>query len=385
MTRNQIAALLLASLLLSGCDDAALRTWNKLFGEKGKSTHVSPPPSAAPARASTRAPATASTPLPPSTTAPLAATAEAKQPAVSAPQATQAFEFAPANAGATRFGDTCSFPGLQLPANTRVYAAGAYSGRTLDYQIDQSGHSATRIDVAVNSPSAPVVLLLGAYEPTVWSVGWSRGSKILAVLVSGYHRQAITGLNADVPVLISSYDNKGPCGYFYVRDENSSSLNPMAKRVFSRPIDRVYSAADGQVLIGDDLTNSAGLVTAKGSSIDAFRDRNAPLAGEAGINEALRKGVLREATTVDLQAWTDALAAAQARPPVTGHSLPGAPQLIPNAYVVRRAFEFPAGLYGANAITVIVPKGIPSPTGNGGHSQVYNYNTLTCIGLACPR
>ena len=90
---------------------------------------------------------------------------------------------------------SCEFRNLQLPTEVSVFATGSYAGRKLDWQIDQSGHSATQIDVAVNHPNQPVVLILGAYEPTIWNIGWSKGTTILAVLVSGYHRQALAGLD----------------------------------------------------------------------------------------------------------------------------------------------------------------------------------------------
>jgi hypothetical protein len=76
----------------------------------------------------------------------------------------------------------CKFTGLDLPADFAVLAGGEYSGRRLDFQIDQSGHQATQMDVVVNYTAKPVVLILGAYEPTIWSIKWSRGTKILAVL-----------------------------------------------------------------------------------------------------------------------------------------------------------------------------------------------------------
>ena len=66
----------------------------------------------------------------------------------------------------------CAFPDLKLPEKFAVYAAGAYSGRKISFQIDQSGHDGTQIDVAANSPEKPIVLLLGAYEPTIWNIGW---------------------------------------------------------------------------------------------------------------------------------------------------------------------------------------------------------------------
>ena len=60
-----------------------------------------------------------------------------------------------------------------------VFASGGYSGRTLDFQIDQSGHQATQFDVVVNSPTKPAVLMLGAYEPSIWNISWTPKTKIV--------------------------------------------------------------------------------------------------------------------------------------------------------------------------------------------------------------
>jgi hypothetical protein len=43
----------------------------------------------------------------------------------------------------------------------------------------------------------------------------------------------------------------------------------------------------------------------------------------------------------------------------------------------------PAGLYGANAATFFVPKGVARPSGQLGHSKIYDFNTMTCVGLTC--
>lgn len=53
------------------------------------------------------------------------------------------------------------------------------------------------------------------------------------------------------------------------------------------------------------------------------------------------------------------------------------------AYVVRRAMTYPSGLYGAHAVTFVVPKGVPRPRGEPGHSAVYDFNTLSCVGPGC--
>lgn len=241
---------------------------------------------------------------------------------------------------------TCSFADLKLPADVAVYAAGAYSGRTLGFQIDQSGHEARQIDVTVHSPNQPVVLMLGAYEPTVWNVGWSGKTKILAVLVGGYHRQAIAGLEPDTPRINSSYDNRGPCGYFYVTPDNLAPLNPLAKRVFERPVDMVFPAVKGKVLVGTPLAVGTPLVTSSSVRPESFRDTTAPLAGPAGVADAVRKGLLRKATAADADAWADAVL--QNSPP--------------------------------RDIPPVAGQGVPKPDGNPGHCGVYDFNTLSCQG-----
>lgn len=281
----------------------------------------------------------------------------------------------------------CGFSGLALPAEYSIFAAGAYSGRKIAFQIDQSGHEGTQIDVAVNSPGKPVVLMLGAYEPTIWNIGWSTGTNILAVLVSGYHRQAVAGLEKDTPLLNSSYDNRGSCGYFYVSNDNLTALNPMARRVFGRSVDMVFPAEKGRVVIGEPLRADTDLVTSPDVSPASFHDKDAPVAGPAGLEDAVRKGYLRKATAEDADAWVDALMQNQPQrdvPPVAGKDISKPPRPhMHNAYVVLKPFTYPAGLYGGNSATFLIPKGVPRPDGNPGHSAVYDFNTLHCQGALC--
>lgn len=281
----------------------------------------------------------------------------------------------------------CGFPELRLPADFSVFAAGAYSGRKISFQIDASGHEGTQIDVAVNSPGKPVVLMLGAYEPTIWNIGWSKGTTILAVLVSGYHRQAVAGLEKHVPRLNSSHDNQGPCGYFYVTGDTLSALNPMAKRVFGRPVEMVFPAEKGRVVVGESLRSDTKLLTSPDTTPTSFHDKDAPIAGPAGLEDAVRKGVLRKATVADADAWADAVIQNSPQrdiPPVAGKGIPKPPRPATyNGYVVLKSFTYPAGLYGGNSATFLIPKGIPRPDGNPGHSAVYDFNTLNCQGPLC--
>ncbi|TNF56120.1 MAG: DUF2339 domain-containing protein, partial [Burkholderiales bacterium] len=89
--------------------------------------------------------------------------------------------------------DACSRFRENLPTDFLLLAGGAYQGRKLGFQIDSSGHEATGFDVVVNQPGRPVVLVLGAYEPSVWQIRRNAGTRIVGVFVTGYHRQAVAG------------------------------------------------------------------------------------------------------------------------------------------------------------------------------------------------
>jgi hypothetical protein len=280
----------------------------------------------------------------------------------------------------------CGFPGLKLPANVSVIAAGAYSGRKISYQIDQSGHEGTQIDVTINNPDKPVVLMLGAYEPTIWNVSWSRTTKILAVLIGGYHRQAVAGLDKSTPLLVSSYDNKGPCGFFYVTPDDQASLNPLSQQVFGRTVDSVYYAINGVVEVGKPMGGVAPIQSAD-TTPESFYDKNAPIAGPAGLEAAVRIGLLRKATLADAEAWDEALtknSPQRSVPTVAGDVVPKAPtRPFFNGYVVLQPFTYPSGLFGGHSAQFLIPRGVPKPSGDPGHSAVYDFNSLVCQGALC--
>jgi len=155
----------------------------------------------------------------------------------------------------------CGFYGLAFPENLAVFASGAYRGRQTDFLIDSTGHQATRYDIAVNSPGRPVALVLGSYERALWNIGWTDGTKIAAVLVTGYHNQVVAGLPRETPVLVSTYETRGLCGYAYVAETELPKLNPLSRRVFGKAVDMVYPAKDGKAVVGDPLPAGAKLIT----------------------------------------------------------------------------------------------------------------------------
>jgi hypothetical protein len=293
----------------------------------------------------------------------------------------------------------CSFLDKKLPKDTIVVAAGSYSGRKLNFQIDQSGHEATQFDVAVHSDK-PVALLLGAYEPTVWSIGWTKGTQIVAVYATGYHRQAVAGLPKGTPIITTSQSGQGSCGYNYIgSDSGLEWVNPKSRQVFGLEASRVYNkAANGLLDIVESTRAKTDYVTSPDIKPESFRDLKAPLAGTAGLEAAVAKGLLRPVTAADIEtvkAHYRANAAQSATrrpdiPPVAGAAPNAAPEVkIPSittyrGYVVLKPLVFPAGLYGGNMATFIVPKGVSAPTGNPGHSTVIDLNkAASCTGVGC--
>lgn len=282
--------------------------------------------------------------------------------------------------------ESCRFSGVDFE-NSVIYAAGELSGRSLDFQIDQSGQMATQMDVTVHSPDKAVILMLGAYEPTIWNIKWSKQTKISAVVASGYHRQAIAGLAASVPTLISTQHGNEPCGYFIVSEQELKYLNNHSRKMFGRGVDKVFFAKRGRVHVGEKLPTGTRLLTSSAVTPRSYYNQGAPLAGPTALKDAVRRGHLRRATQDDVWKWNDAIAEKMKNEDI--------PTVHPNgqskrfkvdvsiAYVVLKPFKLPAGMYGGNMAQFYVPKGVAFPSGELGHSTIYDFNTLTCTGSLC--
>lgn len=283
---------------------------------------------------------------------------------------------------------TCGFDEVEFPDDFFVLASGAYKGVVQNNQIDQSGHRATRFEIVVNSTDKPAVLILGAYEPSIWNISWTKGTHILAVLVTGYHRQVLAGLPADTPVLNSSYDNRGPCKYLYMAEKNLHKLNPLSEKVFNKKVNKVVFAKSGYAVLGRKLSRNSNLFTSKDTPPEKFIDGSKPRAGKDGIRDAISKGVLRPVTRADLHNWAKqkaAISKSDDLPPVeNGNPLKAyMPRRSHNGYVILKKFTIPAGLYGAHSATFFLDEGVPYPEGKLGHSVLYDFNTMSCRGPAC--
>ncbi len=264
----------------------------------------------------------------------------------------------------------CSQWQARLPSDYRLYAAGDYRGHPLDFAVDDSNHRAGSFEVKVHEPDRNVVLLLGSYEPAIWSVQWSAATHIVGVWVSGYYAPQISGLEAGTPVLHSSYASSGRCPYFYLATQDQASVANAAQQVLGRRIDKIVLASDGRIAIGH-TEDTPYYEHGDLKPVDAYRDPDRPLVGLQGIEELVREGKLKPATRRDYDDW---LAVSGGRVAERSMNTMGQGENLFRAYVVLKPLLIPADLYGANAVTFIVPRGVERPRGNPGHCQVLDMN-----------
>lgn len=284
--------------------------------------------------------------------------------------------------------DACTQFKERLPSDYILYAGGEYKGKVLDFQIDQSGHQATQFDVYVNEPGKNVVLALGAYEPSIWNIKWTTGTTLAGVLISGYHRQEVAGIDDDVPVLNTSYDNNSTCGYFYISRKDSYKADGVIRKILGQSAHTYYIASGGKLDIGQPATSGQTWQQNKSHTVANFRDKDTPLAGKAGIEQLINEGKLRPATPEDLKKWEQLSRHTNSQPSINivgGDAYE--PQVIQvlGAYVVLAPMRYPAGLYGAHSVTFIISEGVPRPEGNPGHSAVLDMNFGTCSGALCSK
>lgn len=285
----------------------------------------------------------------------------------------------------------CKFKNLVLPKELDVYVTGGGQGKRLDWQIDNSGSPAFQMDVAVNNKKRPVALLLTGSAPTIWNVGWTKDTDIVAVVVSGYQRQAVAGLPEKVPVLYTT--NQGPCDLPMVSRDSMGKINATSVLLFNKEVTAAFNPENGSVLVGQDLGLHDKLVSSSWKTVDSFIDKNAPLAGEAGLRDLENKGFLRrpnERDEVNLKRFFDDLdkasAAGQTKMVGFQNSTDSYRRYMGHrSYLVIKKFTLPPALYGGNSAVFLVPENVATPDGDLGHSTMIDMGKKTCRGTSCPK
>jgi len=282
---------------------------------------------------------------------------------------------------------SCEFPKDLIQANTIVYAAGAYQGQPTGLSIDSSGHTATKFDVRVHFPGKPVALLLGAYEPSIWNISWTSRTKIVAVAVSGYHKQVIVGVPNETPIINSTWDNKSVCDFTYVTQKRKQQVEALSVKLYGRTPSTIVDANKGKIELGVPTHSFDRYLTSSDRPAKKYTKTSLLPAGKAGLDLLLQRGQLRKATINDYRSWLNLgthikdrsfSALVKSKPPSLQRKL-----VLDRSYVIRKEMTIPRGLNGSNAVTFFLGKGVVFPTGELGHSSLYDFNSRTCYGLIC--
>jgi hypothetical protein len=261
-----------------------------------------------------------------------------------------------------------------LPKDFVVHAVGTYAGKAKldDVALDDSAHEVRQAEVVVNLPGKPVVLVLTAYDPTVWRIGVAPMTEIAAVFVSGVHGQAVIGVPNELPVVISAHKQRGPFAPFYAYGASRQllAMNEAVAKLVGREIDRFeFKAKDGVFLVGEPLLEGEKPLYSDDRKVTSVAKPGEPPAGDKGLEQLVKDGLLRPATDADIEAWVAKASEKYARfnPELrVGHHM-----RVGDTYVVLKELKLPDGLYGAHSRSFIVPDGTPFPGGPKCHNSFY--------------
>ena len=275
-----------------------------------------------------------------------------------------------------------------LPADFTVQAVGIYEGDLdTDVRLEASGHETRGAEVVVNLPGQDVVLVLMAYDPVLWTVQRTADTRLAAVIVGGYHAQAVLGVERTTPLLITTHNGpRKDCGrhfYAYKASPELLAADARIKELTDRGIDRMWSNYSGGRIHVGPAQGGVRLVSSDDYSAADYTDLEAFPSGQKGLDRLVEMGRLRLATQRDIDAWVDAASAAYRRfDPSMKVEMPFQGR---DTYVVLGPMEVPGGLYGAHSVSFLVPDGVPMPSGNAGHSTIYMIKDGGCRGPGCPQ
>lgn len=284
--------------------------------------------------------------------------------------------------GQPRSSMECQFTQFPSVSDFDVYSVSSYR-ETL------SPGTESKVDVVVNQTTKPVALMLSAGSETNWNIQWTPGTTVLSVFVTGREKQTVSGLDNGAPILISTEDDNAGCSSTNPGWNNLYAINAFSKRLYGRTALRNYYAPGNKVVVGKPVSPDVKLLTSSDPSPTPSIPVGPLMTGIAALEELTRRGALRKATAQDAQGWYDAASrdpAFRKRWGAMAEERPGPMKpILYNAYVVLQGFALPEKLHGKERAVFFVPKGVPSPKGNLGHSTIYDFNDMSCQGSYCMR
>jgi hypothetical protein len=261
-----------------------------------------------------------------------------------------------------------------VPDRFSAYVLACQQGNSqeLDVYLEDETVPVRQNEVVVNKPDEDVVLVLSSYESTIWRVGSTKGTRIVGVLLTGYQRQVVCGIDASVPVAISTVEKRGPFAPFHTSDlvRDSEMLDRAVATALGRaPSGFVHDRGAGVFYVGAKPKSDKEVIYAGKTPAEVSKPLKVAR-GDKGLAQLVADKKIRPAKQSDIDAW--AAKAAEKNPKLVGPNLQVAHYMrLERTYVVLKETTLPAGLSGAGSAAFIVPEGVPTPTGPREHSSIY--------------
>jgi len=158
---------------------------------------------------------------------------------------------------------SCHFNNYDLSDKIIVYAGSGVNRKRTQRYIDGSGQMAKTFEVIVNSPDKAVAIILTEYDPAIWHFAWTKGTKIEAVLIVGHHRQMVSGLSGQTPIIVNSEDRRNVkvCGVLLKRVPAKRAASVLSQRAFGKAVSVIKKSKDGTLVFGEKVTKKTRLLT----------------------------------------------------------------------------------------------------------------------------
>jgi hypothetical protein len=267
-----------------------------------------------------------------------------------------------------------------------IVAFGIYEGaRKIGLRIGEADNATSLVSVSGSRSGENRILLLMAYEATIWDFSEAPTNRINAVIVSGYYDQAVANLPDTVPVIFADRE-RHVCGqprYAYRGGHELEHAANAIERSTGQELasfNGIYSAHT--IVLSDVLQHSARDTAVRAGEIRAavrVTQDDTPQ-GDEGLATLEARGIIRRATAEDVARWNRA-ATQRLR---TGRlaSYESEYLMVSRTYVVLAPMTTPAGMYGAHSRSFILMPGVPTPEDRGSHNTYYRIEDGTCSGTA---
>lgn len=281
--------------------------------------------------------------------------------------------------------DCESFTGIDLPSGIRICGIiGNGQGSPLEISLNRRDafKRARLATVEVNSPDAPVVLLLSNYHSTLWQIKSTPGTEVLAAAASGYEPQAVMGLKPDVMTMINDSNGYQRCGQFYQKPGQRQALANFSKKSLGRAPDMITEMDENKAVCGWPASPGQELIS-HGETRPEKYDAYAGLLDQ--LNEAEKTGLIRRAMPADLREFKKVRS-------IEGRLLieERGPEILRDSYVIAsQDFAFPDDLYRPGDLsphrifTFFIPQGFNLPEGPIQGARILFLKDGACLGWNC--